>query len=282
MLDHDEIAEAIAYNRSHPVAPAQAAALVAAWHGAEAYSPADPGQLALLVAAWQAAHGLIEDGKYGPQTAKSVTAGQPAPAPPPPATHVFTGDEVADRMMAAAAHVVFYDLGSGGSIHSPNWPTWPWDGESQCDCSAAARWAEGKPRNQGNWNTDKILRDAVIVTESNRDGVALSIKRGAQTQYRLVEIGELIHRGDVFVFGGKFENGVRKSPGHVGIGCTIPKDMRVLNHDNVGVGHVTGLVIGHCSPGNSRRLGAGHAIALTPPDAGGFHHRGYVLRGIDR
>lgn len=281
MLDDAEVKEAIAYNRSHVAAPPQVAALVAAWHGPEAYDPTHPDQLAHLIGAWQTAHGLNEDGKLGPLTAKSIAT--PDPITAPPALHVaYTGDEVANRMEAAATHIVFYDLGAGGSVKGANWPTWPWDAESQCDCSAAARWAKGKPRNTGNWNTDKILRDAVIVTEVNSDGAAITIHRGAQTEYRLVEIGELVQRGDTFVFGGKFKNGVRLSPGHVGIGCTIPVGMRVLNHDGLGCGHVPGLLIGHCSPGNSKRLGAGHAIALTPPEAGGFHHRGFVLRGLDQ
>lgn len=227
--------------------------------------PETAGVIAKLVAAYQEANGLIVDGKLGPATRAQLAAYPPEPSVVvEPAMHTPTSTSDIersgrrrigmDRITAASVATCYYDLSSGGSARAKDWPTWPWNERHQADCSAVACWALGFARNDGDWNTTKILRDAL-----RRDG-----KDGPRTRFAVRRHPSEVRPGDVLVKDGIFDpkTGKRLRPGHIGIAMKIP-----VGFDWNDPEWWRYSMIGHCSPSNSapppKGRGVGNAIAIT-------------------
>lgn len=227
--------------------------------------PESAGIIAKLVAAYQAEHGLVVDGKLGPATRALLARPQAEPSViVEPALHqpAVTSDIeragrrriVTDRMTAASLETCYYSLSAGGNAKAKDWPYWPWNESRQADCSAVACWALGFARNNGDWNTTKILRDAI-----RRDG-----RNGPQTRFAPRRHPSEVRPGDILVKDGIFDpkTGKRIQPGHIGIAMKIPAGFDWNDPD-----WWMSAMIGHCSPSNSapppKGRGVGHAIAIT-------------------
>lgn len=220
-------------------------------------TPETAGMIAKLVAAYQAEHGLIVDGKLGPATRAAldqISQGPSVVVAPPTAASSDLVRAALERMERWALDICYYDLGAGGSAKAPAWPGAPWNEQRQVDCSAAVCGALGFARNDGDWNTTKILRDAL-----RRDGSA-----GPETRFLARRRPADVRPGDVLVKDGIFDpkTGKRLRPGHISLVMSVPPGFD-WNDPN----WWKGIVIGHSSPANSapppKGRGTGHAIGLT-------------------
>ncbi len=151
----------------------------------------------------------------------------------------------------AGREQAFYRLGKGGRHPEADVP---WDDQRQCDCSGFVAWVLGYDRYRGDdvW----INTDAILV--------------GKAGLFRTVPKEEEVSVGDALVYGSVYVNGERR-PGHVGVITEIaPSFVRG------GPEWWRALKVAHCSPGNSRALGSGHAIAET--DARIWRSKGRIVR----
>lgn len=251
LLSPTKLVSAVDYNRRHGKVLANPAI------GEES--------LALMIAALQQRHGVVVDGKWGEDTDDAIADELAALRPP-----AYTRKDAVERMDRILADDVktYYKLSAGGSTANPDWPTWPWNSKHQLDCSALVGWLNDYARNDGDWNTDKIVSDAVRYDRINH----VLKGPGPQTRFEVVAVvdnetgvmlvgpGKTVQPGDTLVYGGIFDpkTGERVKPGHTGgvyklapgFTPTSPtwwRDMQVV----------------HSSPSNSQTHGTGHAVAAT-------------------
>lgn len=255
-------------------------------------APPDERRIAQAIAAWQKEHGLAVDGKLGPRTRESFDAVAATPATPssPPVDYgrvaeeaLSTKRQVAVRLARDATHErIYYDLGAGGSAKRPAWP--PWDENMRCDCSAFVGGVIGEPRNDGDWNTAKMVADA---TRFDRQARTVTGK-GPERRFTLlgyVKIPTLLDTitkeahallaatildlltklqpGDVIVKDGTYDRatGRRTAPGHTGVVVAVHLDRFDPAHPELWFECVE---VVHCSGENSRTAGEpGHAIGVS-------------------
>lgn len=247
-----------------------------------------PELLAELVACWQDTHGLVVDGKWGTQTTASIRSSLAAPLPEPTPVVADHPLGISNSCALAAAETVYYLLGAGGSSHGDAWPSWPWNSQHQCDCSAFVMWAVAlHARNDGDWNTAKIVAD---VAQFNRHTRRVT-GRGPETMFvgrayltvgtggngkpavfangteldpaSVVRLISSVRVGDVIVHDGQYDEttGVRTVPGHTGVVTGVHPERFDPAHPEL---WFRCFDVTHCSAENSRAAGeSGHAVAQT-------------------
>lgn len=176
----------------------------------------------------------------------------------------------------------YYKLGTGGRNPGVNSPL---NALGQADCSGFVAWACGYDRFQGyhgsreRWvNTDAILYAAY--PEAVEDGFENEAALDPDTSgngkmvgmFRRIGKQDPIKPGDILVYGSTRVGGERR-PGHTGIIVDVHDDF-------VRGGDLwwTNLGVAHCAPSNSRKLGSGHAIAVT--SAAAWRKKGYIVRPV--